>query len=54
LSDKVVRHPEFGFYNWTPDEEVDAETGPLGISGMAAQSITGRGVLLDVARHLER
>ncbi|MDE3077878.1 MAG: hypothetical protein KGJ86_20845, partial [Chloroflexota bacterium] len=51
---KHIRHPEHGFYNWTPDEQVDVETnGRLGIDHFSRHGIVGRGVLLDVARFLE-
>ncbi|MDE3074204.1 MAG: cyclase family protein [Chloroflexota bacterium] len=47
-----VRHSEHGFYNWTSDDQVDGGDGPLGMQRYAECSISGRGVLLDVARHL--
>jgi len=47
-----MRNSEHGFYNWTPAEQVDAEIGRLGIENFSAHSISGRGVLLDVARQL--
>src|SRR2546423_137632 len=47
-----MRNSEHGFYNWTPAEQVDTEVGRLGIENFSAHSITGRGVLLDVARYL--
>ncbi|HEU0169681.1 MAG TPA: cyclase family protein [Chloroflexota bacterium] len=51
---KHIRHPEYGFYNWTPDEQVDAEReGRLGIDHFSRHGILGRGVLLDVARYVE-
>jgi hypothetical protein len=50
---KHIRHPEYGFYNWTPDERVDSETdGRLGVDNFSRHGIVGRGVLLDVARHM--
>jgi Putative cyclase len=49
-----VRHPEHGFYNRTSDADVDGESDRLGIQVMADKGVCGRGVLLDVARHLER
>jgi kynurenine formamidase len=49
-----VRHPQHGFYNWTSDSEVDGESDRLGIHVIAEIGICGRGVLLDVARHLDR
>jgi kynurenine formamidase len=52
---KHIRHPEYGFYNWTPDDRVDsdAEDGRLGVDNCSRHGIVGRGVLLDVARYLE-
>lgn len=47
-----MRNSEHGFYNWTPAEQVDAEVGRLGMENFSSHSITGRGVLLDVARYL--
>jgi kynurenine formamidase len=50
---KHIRHPEHGFYNWTPDERVDSEEDSrLGVDNLSRSGIVGRGVLLDVARHL--
>src|SRR5215470_17456327 len=50
---KHIRHPEYGFYNWTPDERVDSETdGRLGVDNFSHAGIVGRGVLLDVARYV--
>jgi kynurenine formamidase len=46
-----VRHPEYGFYNGTRDDQiVSGDSGRLGIDTMAQRGIAGRGVLLDVAR----
>jgi kynurenine formamidase len=51
---KHIRHPEYGFYNWTADERADdEEDGRLGIDNFARHGIVGRGLLVDVARHLE-
>ncbi len=47
-----MRSPRHGFYNWTLDSEVDTTHGRLGIEHFARHGIVGRGVLLDVARHL--
>ena len=47
-----MRNTTHGFYNWTAAERVDAEEGRLGMENFSAHSITGRGVLLDIARHL--
>jgi len=49
-----ILHPREGFYNGVTAEEVVAGGGKLGIENMARRGIAGRGVLLDVARHLER
>ena len=48
-----MRSPRHGFYNWTRDADVDAPDGRLGIEHVARHGIVGRGVLLDVARHVE-
>ncbi|WP_162606509.1 cyclase family protein [Jiangella asiatica] len=45
-------HPDHGFYNGAPAEELVAGKGPLGIDSWAEHGIVGRGVLLDVDRHL--
>ena len=51
---KHIRHPEYGFYNWTADDVADSEEdGRLGIDGFARHGIVGRGLLLDVARFVE-
>lgn len=47
-----VRHPEHGFYNWTPDEEIAPYSPRLGVQRWAESGIVGRGVLLDVGRYL--
>jgi kynurenine formamidase len=47
-----VRHPEYGFYNWTSVEDASRLDGRLGMQNFAEHGIVGRGVLLDVARHL--
>jgi kynurenine formamidase len=44
---------EHGFYNGATLEDVTGPNGPLGIDRIARRGIAGRGVLLDVARHLE-
>jgi kynurenine formamidase len=49
-----MRHPEFGFYNWTSDEDANSVEGRLGIQHFARHGIVGRGVLLDVERYLGR
>src|SRR5690242_18644485 len=51
---KHMRHPKYGFYNWTTDEQADSEEdGRLGIDKFSEHGIVGRGILLDVARFLE-
>jgi kynurenine formamidase len=47
-----IRHPEYGFYNWTSHDDAYAVDGRLGIQNVAREGIVGRGVLLDVARYL--
>jgi kynurenine formamidase len=47
-----ILHPREGFYNGVKAEEVVPVGGKLGIENMARRGIAGRGVLLDVARHL--
>ena len=47
-----IRYREHGFYNGVQDEEVEAEG--LGVHQWAEHGIVGRGVLLDMPRHLER
>jgi kynurenine formamidase len=46
-----IRHPDYGFYNWTSIEDAHAVDGRLGIQNFARHGIVGRGVLLDVARY---
>ncbi len=48
-----ILHPRDGFYNGVTAEEVIPAGGKLGIENMARRGIAGRGVLLDVARHLK-
>jgi len=49
-----VQAREFGFWGGLKDEAaLVAGGGPLGIERWARHGIVGRGVLLDVARHLE-
>lgn len=48
-----VGHPEHGFYNGRVDSDFTGEEGTRnGIEHLARKGIVGRGVLLDVARHL--
>jgi kynurenine formamidase len=48
-----ILHPREGFYNGVKADDVVAGGGKLGIENMARRGIVGRGVLLDVARHLD-
>lgn len=45
-------HTVSGFYNGTPPDELVEDGGPIGIDRFAEHGIVGRGVLLDVDRHL--
>lgn len=47
-----VRHMQDGWYNGVADEEILEGGGKLGIENIARRGIAGRGVLLDVGRHL--
>lgn len=48
-----IRHPRDGFYNGVKDEEITLEEGcKLGMENFARRGIVGRGVLLDIERHL--
>lgn len=47
-----IRHPEYGFYNFTSPEDAGAPDGRLGMENFSRVGIVGRGVLLDVQRHL--
>lgn len=50
-----VAHPTLGFYNGFKQEDVILPgNATLGIQNLAKRGIATRGVLLDVARHLER
>ncbi len=46
------RHPRYGFYNATPDEQVRVGTPTLGVNRQSQKGIAGRGVLLDLDRFL--
>jgi hypothetical protein len=48
-----VRYREFGYWGGRQDEDVDGQ-GSLGIEHWAQHGIVGRGVLIDLPRHLER
>lgn len=48
------RHPDHGFYNHTPDSAVVAHSPTIGVNRYAERGIAGRGVLLDIDRHLLR
>jgi kynurenine formamidase len=47
-----IRHRQYGFYNWTSDEDAQRLYGRLSIHKLAEHGIIGRGVLLDVARYI--
>jgi kynurenine formamidase len=47
-----VKAREFGFYGGVADEDAGSGGGKLGVEKWAKHGIIGRGVLLDVARHL--
>lgn len=46
------RHPDHGFWNGVPDERVVPGSPTIGVNRYAERCIAGRGVLLDVDRHL--
>ncbi len=47
-------HPQAGYYGGVPADQVAGAGTRLGIGHWAATGLTGRGVLADVAGHLER
>lgn len=47
-----IGHPEHGFYGGRVREDISEQTTTLGIQTYAEAGIVGRGVLLDVERHL--
>jgi kynurenine formamidase len=49
-----VRHPDHGFYNHVPDDSVYEHGGRLGVEQWAERGIIGRGVLVDLDRHLQQ
>ena len=50
-----VRHATYGNYNGVPDPEVhDGPGGKLGVDQWSRRAIVGRGVLIDLQRHMER
>jgi hypothetical protein len=50
-----VRHATYGNYNDVPDTDVhDAPGGKLGVDQWAHRAVVGRGVLIDLQRHMER
>lgn len=50
-----VRHASYGNYNGVPDEDVhDSPGGRLGVDQWSRRAIVGRGVLIDVQRHMDR
>jgi kynurenine formamidase len=46
------RHPVHGFYNHAPDDEISVGSPRIGINRWAENGIVGRGVLIDIERHL--
>jgi kynurenine formamidase len=49
-----IRHHGHGFYNGTSDEQiVPGDGGRLGMEHFARKGIAGRGVLIDVAAHMQ-
>jgi hypothetical protein len=46
------RHQEHGFYNRAPDEKITPGSPTIGINRYAERGIVGRGVLIDIERHL--
>jgi hypothetical protein len=49
-----IGHPDFGFYNGADPERFTAGEPLLGVNRYADHGIVGRGVLVDVERHLQR
>lgn len=50
-----VRHATYGNYNGVPDIDVhDAPEGRLGVDQWSHRGIVGRGVLIDLHRHMQR
>jgi kynurenine formamidase len=48
-----IRHPEYGNYNGVADADIHGGPGTkLGIDRWAGRGVTGRGVLVDIERHL--
>lgn len=47
-----MKHPRYGFYNATSDEQVAVGKPALGVGSMADHGIVGRGVLIDVEAFL--
>ena len=48
------RHKQHGFYNFRTDAQIAVGSPTLGVNRYAERGIAGRGVLVDVARHLAR
>jgi len=48
-----MRDSRYGFYNNTPDSEVSETSSRIGIGLWAEKGIVGRGVLVDLERHLQ-
>lgn len=49
-----IGHPDHGFYNAAPPERLAPGDPLLGIHHWSEHGIVGRGVLVDIGRHLER
>jgi hypothetical protein len=48
------RHQVYGFYNRVPDDRILPDTPDIGINRFAERGMVGRGVLIDIDRHLAR
>jgi kynurenine formamidase len=48
------RHPDHGFYNGAPDDQIVVGSPRIGINRYAERGIVGRGVLIDIDRHLAK
>ena len=48
------RHADHGFYNGTADEAVTPDSPTIGVNRYAERGIVGRGVLIDIERHLRK
>lgn len=48
------RHADYGFYNGIADEAVTPDSPTIGVNRYAERGIVGRGVLIDIERHLHQ